>query len=206
MSKSPFNLAWQNADLPSKITAGLERMSGVFRTLLWEYAKTIGLSPIQIQVLIFVASHDDALCNVSYLAREFNVTKPTISDALKVLEKKGLISKISSADDKRAYTIALTESGKDIVNETESFANPVKKLVEELSNEEQEHLFNSLKKMIFGLNQAGIINVQRICFGCRFYEKKKVNHFCHFLNAELADSDIRLNCPEFEEKAKNSDR
>lgn len=200
MSNSPFNPARQNTNLAAKITAGLERLSGVFRTLLWEYAKTISLSPIQIQVLLFLASHDDIFCNVSYLAREFNVTKPTISDAVKVLEKKGLIGKMSSADDKRAYTIVLTESGNNIVSQTESFANPVKKLVEELSDNEQEHLFNSLKGMIFGLNQAGIITVQRMCFGCRFYEKKETGHFCHFLHVDLIDTDIRLNCPEFEEK------
>lgn len=200
MSKSPFGPVRQNANLSEIITSGLERIASVFRILLWEHAKKIGLSPIQIQLMIFLSSNDDAFCNVSYLAKEFNVAKPTISDAIKVLEKKSLIDKISSADDKRAYTIALTESGKNIVSKTESFANPVKKLVEELSNEEQEYLFNSLKRLIFGLNQAGIITVQRICFGCRFYEKKEANHFCHFLNVELADSDIRLNCPEFEEK------
>ena len=85
---SVFNLDNQNAGLNSKIVAGLERLSQAFRTLLWEKAKEFGLSPIQIQVLIFIHYHSKEKSTVSYLAQEFNLTKPTISDAIKALEQK----------------------------------------------------------------------------------------------------------------------
>jgi len=112
MDKSIFDITFQNTDTVSKIVVGLERISEAFRALLWEYAKTIGLSPIQIQILIFVAYHREQLCTVSHLAKEFNLTKPTISDAVKALEKKGMISKHKTLVDSRSYFIALTEEGK----------------------------------------------------------------------------------------------
>ena len=93
MPKSAFNPDQQNNDLASKTVAALERISQVYRLLLWDHAKDLGLSPIQIQLLIFVGHHKAALCNVSYLAKEFNVTKPTISDAVRVLFQKGTIEK-----------------------------------------------------------------------------------------------------------------
>ena len=86
MKKSIFNLNGQNSDLASKIVAGLERNSEAFRVLLWEHAKVVGLSPIQI--LLFISFHPETLCNVSHVAHEFNLTKATISEAIKVLHKK----------------------------------------------------------------------------------------------------------------------
>lgn len=52
MSKSIFDPKNQIKDVSSKIVAGLERISEAFKVLLWEKAKALGLSPIQIQILI----------------------------------------------------------------------------------------------------------------------------------------------------------
>ena len=121
MEKSVFDLEFQQKSITSKIVVGLERVSEVFKVLLWEHAKVIGLSPIQIQILIFIAYHKSELCNVSHLAKEFNVTKPTISDAVRVLDKKKYIIKDYSLSDNRSYSILLSALGKDIVSETENF-------------------------------------------------------------------------------------
>ena len=83
--ESIFNLENQNQNLDSKISAGIEKLSSVFRVLIWEQAKNLGLSPIQIQILIFLNYHSEHLATVSYLAKEFSLTKPTISDAIKIL-------------------------------------------------------------------------------------------------------------------------
>lgn len=200
MEKSVFNTDYQQTSLTSKIVVGLERISGAFRYLLWEYAKTIELSPIQIQIIIFLAYHKREFCNVSYLAKEFNLTKPTISDAVKVLEKKGLIIKDYSGADSRSYIMLLSEAGMKIVSETENFANPIKSKLEIIDDSELQILYKSLSKLIFNLNKAGIITVQRTCFNCKFYEKNGVQHYCHLLMADLNDAAIRLDCNEFEDK------
>ena len=79
MEKSVFDTSFQQESVSNKIVVGLERISEVFRTLLWAEAKKSGVSPIQIQILIFIAYHKSSLCTVSYLAKELDVTKPTIS-------------------------------------------------------------------------------------------------------------------------------
>ena len=50
---------------PVKLLIGLERISQAFKVLLWNKAKEYGLSPIQIQILIFVAHHKSEYNNVS---------------------------------------------------------------------------------------------------------------------------------------------
>ncbi|WP_350289299.1 MarR family winged helix-turn-helix transcriptional regulator [uncultured Croceitalea sp.] len=201
MKESTFNPAQQEKDISSKIVAGMERISEVFKILLWEKAKLVGLSPIQIQILIFIAFHKQSLCNVSHLAKEFNVTKPTISDAIRVLDKKGLILKDFSSADSRSYSITLSELGTGIVSETYNFSYPLKKQIDGFSPSELESLFGTLSQLIYKLNRNGILTVQRTCYGCKFYEKDNENDYCNLLQKELSNQEIRLDCPEYEEKA-----
>lgn len=200
MEESLFNVDYQNTHTASKIVAGLERISEAFRVLLWQHAKTIGLSPIQIQILLFIAFHAEKHCNVSALSKEFNLTKATISDAIKVLHKKSLILKHPSPTDKRAYSISLSEEGKKMVTTTQHFAHPLQVITEQLEGAEQVQFFQSLSKIIYGLHQTGILQTQRTCYACHFYEQREGGHFCRLLEVRLEEKKIRLDCPEFEQR------
>lgn len=195
---SVFNLENQNANLDNKIVAGLERLSQVFRILLWEKAKEHSLSPIQIQLLIFILHHSSDKSTISYLAQEFNFTKPTISDAVKVLEQKKLIKKSTDISDTRSYTIQLTASGKKIVTETENFANPLTSIITKSSEADKEVLWQNISNLIIQLNRLGFISVQRTCFNCKHYATKSKTPFCNLLNQKLGSQDIRIDCKEFE--------
>jgi DNA-binding MarR family transcriptional regulator len=198
MEKSVFNTMQQQKDITSKIVVSLERISEAFKSLLWDYAKKNGLSPIQIQLLVFIAHHKNSFCKVSYLANEFNITKPTVSDAVKTLIKKELIKKIFSEIDNRSYTISLTSKGKKMVKQTENFANPIKNGVRKSNEKELEILYTSLNKLIYNLNRNGILKIQRTCYSCKFYEKNKQHHYCHLLKSTLKNEDIRVDCVEYE--------
>jgi len=195
---SVFNLINQNSSLDNKIVAGLERLSQVFRILLWEKAKEHGLSPIQIQLLIFIQYHSTDKCTISYLAQEFNFTKPTISDAIKVLEQKNFIKKNTDSSDTRSYTIQLTASGKKIVFETENFANPITEIITKSSEADKLILWENISNLISLLNRQEIISIQRTCFNCGHYTIKNKNAFCSLLNQKLLTKDIRIDCEEFE--------
>ncbi len=181
-----------------KIIASLERLGEGFRVLLWEKAKVMGISPIQIQILIFVQFHGDEKCKVSYLAQEFCLTKPTISEAVKSLEQKGFIERQPEVTDTRSHTIHLTEAGKSAVAQTAHFANPMLGSLAKIPSAEKGILLEQLLGVIGHLQQAGIISIQRMCFSCRFYQKKGEGHFCRFLNKSLKNNDLRLDCQEFE--------
>ncbi len=198
---SIFNLNSQNENLDNKIVAGLERLSQVFKVLLWEKAKEHSLSPIQIQLLIFIHNHTQEKSTVSYLAKEFNLTKPTISDAVRVLEAKKMIEKSIDLNDSRSYTILLTEIGKKIVIETEDFPNPVTKIISQASNDDKEIIWKNISDLIIGLNRLNIIDVQRTCYNCKYYTQVGSEHFCDLLVMKLEDRDIRIDCPEFQDKS-----
>lgn len=198
MKGTAFNPENQELELSSKIVAGLERVSQAFKVLLWDKAKELGLSPIQIQLLIFCCYHKSDLNNVSALAKEFNVTKPTISDAVKVLDKKGLIEKDYSSSDSRSYSVTLSDNGKEIVAKTENFAHPIWTILKNINEEELTTFFSTLSSLLFQLNKKGILSVQRTCYACRFLNKNASGQYCKLLEKQLNDSEIRLDCQEYE--------
>ena len=120
------------------------------------------LSPIQIQILIFLLFHSEEKCKVSYLANEFNMTKATISDSIKVLLQKGLIEKNIDPSDTRSFSMALTQEGKKIAQKSSSFAGAIEKPLYQFSDKQKEALLEGLLALIEKLNMQGIISVQRM--------------------------------------------
>ncbi|MCC7466401.1 MAG: winged helix-turn-helix transcriptional regulator [Saprospiraceae bacterium] len=198
MNESVFDPQAQIGNPDLKIIASLERLSEGFRVLLWEKAKILGISPIQIQILVFIQFHSDEKCKVSYLAQEFCLTKPTVSEAVKSLEQKGLIVRQTEITDTRSHTIHLTEAGKWVVAQAAGFANPMLSSIAEIPSAEKGVLLEQLLGVIAKLQQAGIISMQRMCFSCRFYQRNGEGHFCRFLHKSLDNSELRLDCGEYE--------
>lgn len=196
MEKSVFDLDHQNSSIESKIIASLERISQAFRVLLWNESKEFSLSPIQVQVLIFLLYHSDQKRKVSYLADEFNLTKATISETIKTLEQKKLITKVTEQHDTRSYIIHLTDKGKDVAEQTSLFTKQIQVPIDELHSNDKENLLLSLLDIIRHLNKAGVITKQRMCFTCHFYKANENGHehFCGLLNTKLADTELRIDC------------
>ena len=196
---SIFNLNIQNENIGNKIAAGLERLSHIFKALLWEKAKEYGLSPIQIQILLFIQYHSDEKNTVSYLAKEFSVTKPTISDAVKALEQKKLVNKFSDAGDSRSYSLRPTDEAKKIIAQAETFANPITQVISGISEADKDIIWNNISGLITKLNRQGIITVQRSCCNCIHLDQENDHYFCQLLRQPLHTSDLRIDCPEFTE-------
>ena len=197
--KSPFNPVRQSDHLDDKIVVALEKFSEVFRVLLWNKAKENDLSPIQLQILLFLSFHSPNQRKVVYLSREFNMTKATISDVVKTLINKELVTKETDATDSRSFFLNLTEKGKDTAIEVASFSSALQDSVAALDVKSKENLYHGLFEIIQSLNQKNIISLQRMCFNCRFYRgDKKQKHFCQFLKIPIKNRDLRVDCPEHE--------
>ncbi len=195
--KSVFDPAAQQSDLDSKIVAALERLSQVFRVKLWQENRRHGLSPIQLQILVFLLFHERRLATVSHLAREFNVTPPTVSDAVRVLESKELLESIRDRQDRRVAILVLTAHGKSMAREAALFANDVKTEVAGLEAAAKGTLLQSLLHTIEGLQARGIISPARMCLSCRHFERRPEGaRFCQLMGKPLAATDLRVDCPE----------
>ncbi|RFS22403.1 MarR family transcriptional regulator [Chitinophaga silvatica] len=196
---STFSPAQQAENTSSKVVASLERLSEAFRVLLWQEATQYGLSPIQIQVLTFLLHYPEEKRTVTTLATYFNMTKATISDAVKSLEQKNYLTRKPSPTDTRSHTLHLVKEGRAIAKKVERFADPLQETVEQLSSKEQIGLLEQLMQLIHKLNQREVISTQPMCFNCQFYSEKR-GHYCNELKTSLNQGGLRVDCSSFELK------
>ncbi len=200
---SVFEPAGQHGDVDAKLVAALERLSRVFQLLLRDAAREHGLSPIQAQFLVHLLFHDLELRRVGRLAREFDLTRATVSDAVGALERKGLVSREPWPGDGRVATLRLTPAGKALAGELSTWAEVIRERLEGTPAEEKEVVLRFLMGLIGSLQRAGVISVARMCVTCRFFRPDAhpggdAPHHCALLDAPLAVADLRTDCPEHE--------
>ncbi|MCX7878909.1 MAG: MarR family winged helix-turn-helix transcriptional regulator [Ignavibacteria bacterium] len=200
--KSVFSPDVQSKDIESRIISALERISEAFRILLWGESSKTQLSPIQIQILIFLYFHEADKRKVTYISEEFSLSKATVSDSVNTLVRKKLVTKLKDKTDNRACILKLTSRGSKLADKLSLFANRLKEPVKGMSVTEKEELYSGLIKIIRNLLDAGIITVHRMCYSCRFYEiRENTGSYCNLLKMSLEKSAIRIDCPDHEPKA-----
>jgi DNA-binding MarR family transcriptional regulator len=90
--------------------------------------------------------------SMSELATAKNISRPAISQAVEILVKKGLLTRVQSREDRRCVELVLTEAGNHLMDtvfkETRGW---MKELMGELSQDELETIVKAMeimKKMI----------------------------------------------------------
>jgi DNA-binding MarR family transcriptional regulator len=197
MINSPFDLNHQRLSTDGKIVAVLERISEAFKVMLWDQSKVSGLSPIQIQMLIFLRFHSKKLGRVSYLAKEFNLTKATVSDSIKVLFRKELIEKVQDPMDSRSFTILLTPLGRVVAENSANFTDVIESPISNLKETEKEILLHSLLSITKDLQKRNVLVLQRMCLSCSYHSDEGQEHHCSLLNIQLSTTQLRVDCEDY---------
>jgi DNA-binding MarR family transcriptional regulator len=185
-------------DVDLKIAGALERLSQAVRVLLQDAAQDYGLSPTQIHILVRLGTRGD-LGRVGWLADEFNLSQPTISDAVAALESKGLVAKRRASTDGRAYTIVVTAAGTGVIRRLGTWNRALRDAVEEAADEDKPAVMRFLFGIIAALQEQGVITVARMCITCRYFERSrsaKKPHYCGLLRMPLPETELRIDCPE----------
>lgn len=202
---SIFDLSFQHEDIDSKIAAALERLSQTFRVLLWEKTKVHNLSPIQIQILVYLLYHSQEAPTIGQIASRFSLTPATVSDAVKTLSNKSLVTRQAGLRDRRATSVVLTESGTEIAQKLAAWADIIRDQIARFAPGEKMVVMKFLMHLIETLQQAGLINIARMCITCKYFQAlahpdSETPHYCKLINKPLGEASLRLDCPEHEIK------
>ena len=203
---SVFDPSSQHGDVDARIVATLERLSQVFRVRLREEARQRNLSSIQAQFLIYLLHHTVELRRVSHLAREFDLTQATVSDAVASLESKGFLQREQWPDDRRVVTLRLTSDGEKLAKRLSDWADPIREHLQRFPPGERETVMRFLLELTGSLQRSGLITVARMCLTCRFFRRdvrhgEASPHHCALLDVPLGGHNLRVDCPEHEAAA-----
>lgn len=191
-------------DLDGQLAAALERVGQALRVQMWDAAKQHGLSPTQLQVLLRLATDPPEHRRIGVLSDQLDVTHPTVSDAVAVLRRKGLVERERPG---RRSPLALSRRGRTVARELATWQERTRKQLSKLPADDKHGALRILLDLIAGLQREGVITVARMCVTCRFFRPNRHPataarpHHCALLDMPLADDELRLDCPEHEPRA-----
>ena len=88
------------------------------------------------------------ISNMSTVAKKMSVTVGTLTTAINNLVKKGYVSRIRSAEDKRVVLLSLTEKGRKVYRRHAAYHKKmVQTVMEGLGGEEMDVLARALEKI-----------------------------------------------------------
>lgn len=186
--------------LRSRIAAGLHKIGLAMKQQAWQQASDEGLSATQGQILAALLSHGPL--TGTELSERLGITLPTISDSVRVLVTKSLVDKSRDPRHPRASLLRPTPKGAQLGARARSWPEFMAEAIEDLSSEEQRTFFLGVMKMIRSLQERGLIPLSGMCVTCTHFRPNvragNSPHHCAFVDAPLANHQLRLDCPEQE--------
>ena len=176
----------------------VERLSNLLRNEIRKSGVDYGLQPVQIEALHYLSQcnrySDSPMAVTDYLGQ----TKGTVSQSLKVLEKKGLILKETDSKDKRVTHLKVSESGRAFLRKAVPSAI-FNQLGDYLGAETEAEISAALKNLLLAIQSANGMKSFGVCRTCRHCQLlDDGSRLCGLTREPLSATDIELICREHE--------
>jgi len=176
----------------------IERLGNLLRTDSRRSGAKHGLQPVQIEALRYLSLcnrySDTPMATTEYLGQ----TKGTVSQTLKVLEKKGFLNKETDVNDKRVVHLKVSRAGNKLLQKfipSLQFVNAC----EQLPDQTQAQIIASLKALLQTTQSTNGMKTFGVCHTCRYNQKiKNHQYFCKLTQEPLSSDDVQLICREHE--------
>jgi DNA-binding MarR family transcriptional regulator len=194
--------------LAQRVAAGVQKIGLVMKRRVWQSVGKRGVLPLQGQVLSLLRMQQNRCATVSSLAQELAVKVPTVSDAVKTLEHKGLVKRSRSRKDNRVvHHVQLSARGVRQGSIGAGWPDFLAAAADQLSPSEQVSLLRALIKMIRTLQTRGEIPIARMCVSCRYFQPNVYSdperpRHCDYVDAPFGARRLRINCAEHKPAAK----
>ncbi|MGC8928793.1 MAG: MarR family winged helix-turn-helix transcriptional regulator [Myxococcota bacterium] len=187
-------------DLNRKIFYALEKFFSAYRSMLWEINNKYSISPIMVQFLKYISEHNERDSTVTNLSLEYSLTKPTVSDAINTLIKKGFLKSRKSKEDSRVKYLYLTPKGERTIKDINRFESWFYDALKLFPKKQKSIVYTFLVEILRILKKNGSMDILRSCVLCENFEANKyINeenpHFCSLLNLRLNNDQIKIDCP-----------
>lgn len=182
----------------SRIATGLHKIGLAMKQQAWQQASDEGLSATQGQILAALVAHGSL--TGSELSERLGVTLPTISDSVRALVSKQLVTRAPDPRHPRASLLTPTERGAALGARARSWPEFLAAAAGDLSPDEQRAFLAAIVKMIRSLQEQGLIPLDGMCVTCAHFRPHvhagPAPHHCALVDAPLAGEQLRIDCAE----------
>lgn len=181
-------------DIDLKILSALERIAQIMRALAWENAKLLSINPVQAQILIFLLHHPGRHNGITILAKEFTISKASISDTMRALESKNMVIKNFDSGKSKNFTIELTAEGRGVAEKAVLYSQQILEAINRYPDKLKTTLFSFLGDILYNLHTSGMIPIQRMCQTCKYNSEIGNSSHCGLFNIKLGIEDLQVDC------------
>lgn len=138
----------------------VRRLNQIHYSLFFENCREFGVTPVQYGLLTQLGQSADGLDQTS-LCMELGIDRTTMADVLKRLEKRGLISRVPSTEDRRQRIARITDEGRKLLDAAyEQMTASQMQLLGPLTPDEQRSFISMLTRLVEANNQYGRTSVK----------------------------------------------
>jgi DNA-binding MarR family transcriptional regulator len=176
----------------------LERLCNLVRAEARAAGTQAGLQPIHWQTLRYLAACNRYSNTPLAVAEFLGQTKGTVSQSLKLLAAKGLVSKQPDVADRRLVHLALTPAALELLGEA-AYARQFRQAVGGLDAGTSAALDTGLTELLRALQLAYGRRSFGVCATCRFNERTEAGSRCQLTGEPLSADDTSRICREHED-------
>ncbi len=193
--------ALESGPIENRIVEGLVKLSTAMRSAAWRSAGAAGLSPTQQHIIGMLQEAPEGV-RPSQLARALQVSAATVSEAVAALFRKGYVASLDAIGDRRGTMLRLTATGRSVADDLSGHLRFLTDAVATLGSQERIAMLRGIVGTIQALQMHGEIVTAQMCVVCRHFRPNAHPgtlrpHHCAYVDAAFADSDLRVNCPEY---------
>lgn len=173
----------------------IERISNLLRSEERKKYAAIGLQPVHVQVLDYLATCNRFSDTPASVADYLGLTKGTVSQSLQVLERKGYIEKCQDKLDGRVVHLALSAAGNELLNDVKPL-DIFEQAQEAVSSKKFTSIEASLSAMLAELQKANNAKSFGVCHSCVNFVRLQENYLCNLTQLQLSQFDAKKICRE----------
>jgi DNA-binding MarR family transcriptional regulator len=173
----------------------IERIGNLLRTEIRKAGNDLGLQPVHLQALNYLARCNRYSDTSAAVTDYLGATKGTVSQTLKVLEKKAFVIKVTDLEDKRVQHLKVSNSGRELL----SACLPPSTFLEasnRINDADRDRLAGLLTRMLGELQRANQSKTFGVCKSCDFFRSDRNGYHCGLTSEPLSLADSEKICRE----------
>lgn len=174
------------AQADTKVRELLDRLHRIAASEDWEE----DLNPAQTAALSYLTRANRFSRSPSVVADYLGATRGTVSQTLKALLRKGLISESSNPTDRRSISYEVTEAGFTLCERRRL----LDKALDSLPKEDLTALEDQLRQLLGAAVEAHGLKTFGACKTCRHHERRDGMLHCGLLDLQLQENEAEQIC------------
>jgi DNA-binding MarR family transcriptional regulator len=173
----------------------IERMAALIRAEERKVCTELGLRPVHVQVLDYLARCNRYSDTPGALTNYLGMTRGTVSQTLLLLEKRGFVDKAIDAADRRVVHLKLSAEGEAVLNKAKSaeLFKQATAIFNSTQFTDQKEVFVNALTALQKANQSQSFG---LCKTCKHFTTTNNGFFCNLTREVLSTSDSEKICQE----------